>query len=266
MNLAPKGEQGVGTDSRPSTMSRRTYIVCSVVLAGICGVLLAQVECTSNRPPAGSGVTLHTLRFDAFEFQYYLFAPASSEKAQALPLLFLVHGSGGNGFDFLKLWQEFARQKQIVLLAPTFSLGEDLEKRVPELFPAFVEDAKTKCRNLDPRRIYLFGYSGGGYAAFDAATLDSTYFAAASVLAGIITPDYDWIIARARRKTPIAMFMGDHDQFFSLAQAQQTRDVLLAHGFPLHYVEISQQHYNYGANFAWVQQDSWTFMREYALP
>jgi len=31
-------------------------------------------------------------------------------------------------------------------------------------------------------------------------------------------------------------------------------------------VEISQQHYNYGANFAWVQQDSWTFMREYALP
>ena len=81
------------------------YLVRSVVLVGICGVLLAQVECIRNRPPAGSGVTLHTLKFDAFEFRYYLFVPASSQKAQALPLLFLVHGSGGNGLHFLKLWQ-----------------------------------------------------------------------------------------------------------------------------------------------------------------
>jgi poly(3-hydroxybutyrate) depolymerase len=238
----------------------------SVWLTSILAVLLGALSCNPSCPPVGSGIILQTLRFDASDYSYYFFAPRSTQTNHALPLLFLVHGGGGNGLHFLRLWQDFARQNQINLLAPTLSFGDDLEKRVPELFPAFVEDAKTRFGNIDPKRIYVFGYSEGGYLAFDAATLDSTYFAAATVLAGVVTPDYDWIAARARRKTPIAMYMGDRDHLFSLAQSERTRDMLLAYKFPIHYVAFKEKHYNYGADFAWVKQDSWDFMREYRLP
>jgi len=245
-------------------MNRSLRPTIFAVVACICAGLLA-MRYTRSRSSDASGVDMHTLRFGATEYKYFVFVPASTPTSKSFPLLFLVHGGGGNGLHFLRLWQEFARENQIVLLAPTLPVQGDLEKDVAELFPAFVEDAKATYPNIDSRRIYVFGYSFGGYSTFDSATLDSTYFAAVTILAGVITPDYDWILGKARRKTPIAMYMGDRDRRFSLAQARRTRDVLLAHGFPVHYVEIAQQHDFYSQNFAWVQQDSWNFMRNHAL-
>jgi len=246
-------------------MDHRLRLTVFAVVACICAALLA-VRNSHKRSSDASRVVIHTLRFGSSEYRYYVFTPAPTQTSKPLPLLFLVHGIGGNGLHFLRLWQDFARQNQIVLLAPTLPVQGGLEKDVADLFPSFVEDAKKRCGNIDPRRIYLFGYSVGGYSAFDAATLDSNYFAAAAVLAGVITPDYDWILEKAQRKTPVAMYMGDRDRRFSLAQAERTRNVLVAHGFPVRYVEIAQQYHYYGEKLAWVQQDSWNFMREYKLP
>jgi hypothetical protein len=49
----------------------------------------------------------------------------------------------------------------------------------------------------------------------------------------VITPDYGWIVQRATRKIPIAIYIGDHDEFFTVAQAQATRDLLAAGQFPV---------------------------------
>ncbi len=76
---------------------------------------------------------------------------------------------------------------------------------------------------IDPKRLYLFGYSNGGYATYDAAMFDSDYFAGAGVFAGIITPDYDGIVNQAQRKTAFSIYIGDSDQYFTLAQARRTR-------------------------------------------
>jgi predicted esterase len=162
----------------------------------------------------------------------------------------------------MKLWQDFAEKNGIILVAPTLPLGAALAAQVPQLFPALMDLVKGQW-NVNSRRIYVFGYSAGGYSTFDVAMLDSTYFAAAGVFAAIITPDYYWIVQKAQRKTPIAMYIGDHDQFFSLAQTRATRDFLLANGFAVHYVEIANQGHNYAAVSAWVLQDVWTFMSQY---
>jgi len=231
----------------------------------LCTALLVGTNCGHAPQHNESGVVQHSLIFGGSDYQYFLSKPATSDGTNALPVLFLVHGSGGDGLDFIQFWRDLANQNGIILLAPTFRFGADLEKQVPELFRALVEDAKKYSR-IDPRRVYLFGYSAGGYCTFDAATLDSTYFTAAAVFAGIITPDYDGIVQQARRKTPIAMYIGDHDQFFSLAETRRTRDLLLVNGFPVHYVEIAHQDHNYGAISATVNEDAWTFMSKFALP
>lgn len=207
----------------------------------------------------------NTVEFQGTTYSYALFVPSSYDHMHALPAILLVHGGGGNGPDFLKLWQDFGEKNGIILVAPTLPLGPALEAQVPQLFPLIIDTVK-KSWLVDSRRVYVFGVSAGGYSTFDAATLASTYFAAAGVFACVITPDYDWIVQQARRKTPIAIYIGDHDQFFTLAQTRATRDLLVANGFPVHYVEIPNQDHNYGAISGWVNQDAWKYMSQYELP
>ena len=178
---------------------------------------------------------------------------------QRLPVLLLVHGFGGKGQDMLSLWQTFANQQGIILVAPTFPLGQQFEALVPGLYPQLMDSIKPAW-DFDPHRVYVFGYSAGGYTSFEAATEASTYFASAGVFAAIITPDYYWIVTSARRKTPIALYIGDHDQFFTLDQTRSTRDELVSNGFTVHYVELTNQDHNYGAVADKVNADAWSLL------
>jgi predicted esterase len=82
----------------------------------------------------------------------------------------------------------------------------------------------------------------------------------------VIYPKYDWILDRAKRKTPIALYIGDRDEFFPLALARRTRDILQAAGFPLHYVELPGHDHDYHAVAEQVNRDAWAFLSQYSLP
>ena len=101
-------------------------------------------------------------------------------------------------------WKGFAEGNGIILVAPTLPLGGDFETAVaPQLYPMIMDAARREW-NVDAKRMYLFGVSAGGYTVFDASMFDSQYFTAGGVFAAVITPDYDWILQKATRKTPIA--------------------------------------------------------------
>ena len=134
-----------------------------------------------------------------------------------------------------------------------------------ELLPAILDDA-TAGLAVDPKRTYAFGYSAGGYFSFDAATLLSGRFAGAGVFAAFIAPDYVWIVDKATRATPIALYIGDRDQYFSLDQTRGTRDLLLSRGFPVHYVELPGQDHAYARVSEAVNRDAWEFLSAAALP
>ena len=128
-----------------------------------------------------------------------------------------------------------------------------------------MEDAKQRVA-IDPNRIYLFGNSAGGYLAYDGATLESEYFAAAAIHAMVIADDYTWIVKKARRKTPIAIYIGDGDQFFAVARARKTRDLLEKEGFPVRYTEIKGHDHNYYALSDTINADAWKFLKKFGLP
>jgi poly(3-hydroxybutyrate) depolymerase len=205
----------------------------------------------------------HSFTFGSAAYRYNVFTPKGP--TEQLPALLLIHGAGGRGMDMLNQWKTFAEKKRIVLVAPDFPLDAEFEKTIPELFPALMEKVR-EAQHFDPHRVYIFGYSAGGYCTFDAATLASTYFAAAGTFGSFIDPSYDSIVTQATRKTPIAIYIGDHDQWVSLEKTRRTRDLLKANHFPVHYTELIDRDHNYSAASSTINPDVWKFMSQYSLP
>ncbi len=227
---------------------RPTLLVFTLILSAIfCGA---------------SDVSSQTVRCDGSKYQYALFSPAQK---QALPAILLLHGAGDHASDFLAAWRSFARKQQIVLIAPELPRDPEFEAAAPKVFRCVVDDAKNRTA-IDPRRLYVFGNSMGGYLAYAAAMFDSEYFAAVAVHAMGIAKEYASIVDRAKRQTPIAIYIGDRDQFVPIARVRQTRDLLTKAGFPVHYLELKGHDHNYYALSDQINADAWTFLSDQLLP
>lgn len=196
--------------------------------------------------------------------QIYLWYSPTQDKAALLPAVLLLHGAGDQPSNMIDAWQRLANKKQIILLAPDLPRETSYEEAAPAIFRCIVEDAKPTL-HIDPRRVYIFGNSMGGYLAYDAAMFDSQYFAAVAVHAMRIAEDYVGIVNHAQRKTPIAIYIGDHDQFFSANSVRKTRDLLLRAGFSVHYVEMIQHDHDYYARSDEINSDAWKFFGRNSL-
>lgn len=225
-------------------------------------VLLAFFACWLSLPTLASDFTRHAVRCDQRDMEYVVYVPPANG---ALPVLLLLHGAGDQAENFIQAWKSLARKKQIVLIAPQLPRDPTLEPHIPKILPCLVDDVRKQAR-LDPHRIYLFGYSMGGYLAYDAALLDSDYFAAAAIHAMGIADDYASIVQQASRKIPIAISIGDRDQLVSLAQVRKTRDLLKKSGFPVQYQEIVDHTHNYYEISDSINNEVWRFLETKLLP
>ena len=182
-----------------------------------------------------------------------------------MPAVLLLHGSGDHAGPMIDAWKGLAKKEHILLIAPELPLDPKFEEVAPAIFSCDVGDAGRKA-SLDTRRVYVFGNSMGGYLAYDAAMLASGVFAAVAVHAMRIAEDYEWIVAKATRKTPMAIYIGDRDQFVALDGVRKTHELLEKSGFPVHYVELPGHDHNYYALADQINADAWTFFRQVKLP
>jgi poly(3-hydroxybutyrate) depolymerase len=196
------------------------------------------------------------------EFKYQLLAPESSE---ALPAVLLLHGAGDSPRPMIDAWEAFAKKEKVVLIAPELPRKAEFEPIAPGVFHCVVEEVKRSVQ-VDPKRIYVFGNSMGGYLAYDAAMFQSEYFAAVAVHAMGIAPEYDSILGHAKRKIPIAIFMGDRDPLVSLQNVRRTKELLEKNGFLVHYVELKDHDHNYYMVSNKVNADAWKFFAANELP
>jgi len=217
--------------------------------------------------PANAGrVLVRTVTCEGKPITYLLTAPHDETSQSAkLPAVLLLHGAGDKPAPMIDAWHSLADKEKIVLIAPELPRTVEFEEIAPRVFRCVVEDAKLAA-NLDPKRVYVFGNSMGGYLAYDALAFDSEYFAAVGVHAMGIDPKYDSILDHATRKTPVTIYIGDTDPLVPLKNVRRTEELLKKRGFPVRYTELKSHDHNYYAVSSKVNADAWEFFLGQHLP
>lgn len=220
--------------------------------------LLARADAKVEKLTFGSGGITRT---------YYLYVPEKSAEGP-VPLLLLLHGSGRNGKTLVDPWLPLAKSQGIVLVAPDAS--DPRAWRIPEDGPDFLHDLIDLVRisndTIDDRRLYVFGHSAGASHGLNLGVLESEYFAAVAVHAGVVSPELMPMLDQAPRKVPMAIWVGTDDPLFPLRTVRNTRDVLNARGFNSQLTEIKGHTHDYYGSAGDINKQAWAFLKDHKLP
>ena len=198
---------------------------------------------------------------------YRVFVPDGFGKSGPGPAVVLFNGSGSPVDGLMNPWKEIARKEGVALIGPeAFASGA---WRIPEDSPEFTGEAVESAKErfpIDPRRVYLFGHSGGAGHVLLLALFESEYFAAAAGHAGVLRPDDRKLLDIPKRKMPIAIWIGTRDQLVPLKMARDTLAVLTKRGFPAQVSEMKDHTHSYAERAKEVTEEAWAFLKKETLP
>jgi len=107
-----------------------------------------------------------TMWYEDAERVYHYYVPTSYDGTKPVPLLVDLHGGWSNG---LAQWSStrsdrYAEKEGFIVVAPSWGASEDLSVNVPNpgLYVSKIIDKLEATFNIDARRVYMCGVSGGG--------------------------------------------------------------------------------------------------------
>jgi len=214
---------------------------------------------------AAAKIIKETMTSEGVTRTYYLFVPDSA-KDKPSPVIILLHGSGRDGKILMDHWESLAKKDGIILAGPdaTIRAGWGMREDGPLFFRHLLEALQAK-HTIDPKRVYIFGHSAGAVHGLAMAILESEYFAAVAVHAGALTPDFVPFVERAKRKIPIAIWVGTNDTFFPLKPVRATRDALNQQGFSAELTELNGHTHNYYGRSSEINKAVWAFLQSKRL-
>ena len=197
---------------------------------------------------------------------YYLYVPSGVTQDAPVPLVVTLHGSGMDGRGLVVEWKRLASKERFVVAGPDArnSGGWSVPDDGPDFLRDLVEELKTSVP-VDPRRVYLFGWSAGANFGLQMSLYESEYFAAAAIFAGALLPSRYAMLDEAARKIPICLTVGTSDPYYPLRDVRATRDALKAHGFNVRLKEWLGQDHDYYSAPDQINRDAWAFLGQYRL-
>jgi poly(3-hydroxybutyrate) depolymerase len=249
------------TTSKVSSVSKGWLLFHLVALC-----LTLPLGTPASPVPKNSGIQKEFITFEGHKRTSYLFIPDSSPADVAAPLIVLLHGSGEDGLSLAEPWRSLASKEGIILVAPNSANSRVWDPHADH--PNFIRevvDAVEGKHAVDPHRVYVFGHSAGGIYALTLSLLESQYFAAVAVHAGVLRRETDETFERAERKVPIALWSGTLDSRIPLIAVQGTQSILEAHGYQVELHEMTGRDHNYYVHANEVNQAVWTFLRRHKL-
>lgn len=174
--------------------------------------------------------------FESFKFEknikltlnYMVYLPQSYDTIKKFPLILSLHGSGerGNNIDSVKKWgiHKMLRENDdfpFVVVSPQCPNGEIWEMHFNVLKDLLDEIENNY--NIDNERIYLTGYSLGGYGTWNFAILNPEIFSAiVPISGGAVSPQKSFNL----RNLPIWVAHGDADTVVQFEESKRIVDYL----------------------------------------
>lgn len=224
--------------------------------------------------PFTPGKNYFTTAVDGERREYYVHIPGGYNATAAFPVVFMLHGSGGNGEKFYNIsgWKEVGEKENILTVFPSswrydciyddgvqkpnaekwnsydleFCKGETPRNDI-KFLSQVIDEVKQKY-NVDEKRIYMVGFSNGGEMASRAAIELSHKIAAVVACAGALPVDTTFIPVR---KLPVLLQAGNSDH--KLMALLGTTDSL-----PMDFGKLF-------SGFPYIQQIANTYRNTFAL-
>jgi polyhydroxybutyrate depolymerase len=182
------------------------------------------------------GKNRFTLDIDGNEREFYVHVPASYNGTSSFPVVFMLHGTSGDGEKFYNEsgWRELGETENIITVFPSsgrycivdpvdgqkittkwnttpdaewvFCAGEKPKDDI-KFLKAILADLRDRFE-VDNKRIYLVGFSNGGQMAAKCCVEMSDQFAAIVQSAGSFVLDTTYV---PKRKLPITFQIGNMD-------------------------------------------------------
>lgn len=164
---------------------------------------------------------------------------------ERLPVVIAVHGMGGNSKAFLHTWEQFSSENDCIVLCPSFGIGVGHQYRIDEALEAFETVRRHAVTDLpgDPERVYLAGWSAGGFGVCAAARANPTayegliFISPAIDVAALCDPRF----VAAWEQSPILCVTGSDDPLTSPEMLQANVQQLRAAGLRIHPVAIPDE-------------------------
>jgi len=218
------------------------------------------LEAWRNRPRAGRQVPA---RFDGEtgSLGYLIYLPEGyGNTNQAWPLLLFLHGSGARGHNLEKVRQggpaamiDSGRPFPMIVVSPQCPKNLGWQ---PEILLELLDEV-GKDFSVNPRQVFVTGYSMGGYGTWALASADPDRFSAAVPLCG----GGDTGEADRLAKLPIWAFHGALDKVIPLKSSQTMVDAVRSAGgiakltiYPEKGHGISKVTYGNAALYDWLQK------------
>lgn len=181
------------------------------------------------------GKNRYTINTDGDTREYYVHVPQSYTGSTAVPVVFMLHGTSGDGEQFYNHsgWREVGEDENIITVFPSswrycifddgvqknttkwntppdaewFFCNGQTPRNDIKFLNSVINDLNTKFK-IDNKRIYLSGFSNGGQMAAKCAIELSDKLAAVVENAGSFYKDTVYI---PKRKTPVMYQVGNED-------------------------------------------------------
>jgi len=238
----------------------RFAIISAIVLLAVCQIALG------NPLTSGSSkITKQTIEFDGKKRVYYLYVP--EKVGSKPPLIVTLHGSGRDGLSLVEKWKDIADQEGFIVAGPDAMNSAEWNSTDDgaDFLRVIVEQLESKYA-IDPKRVFLFGHSAGAVYALNLSMTESEYFAATAVHAGSwrSNEEFDYVHL-AKRKTPIAIFIGDVDQYFPIDSVKKTEELLKSNQFPIQITVMKGHDHWYYDLAPDINRNAWAFLKQHSL-
>ena len=175
-----------------------------------------------ERPPMQDYTALYKEKFIISDyppgmFKYYVHIPENYTPEKSYPTVLMLHGGarhmyGGRNYFELGLQKEYPA----ILIVPIAPPGYDWNSGAPLALEALQDVAKSY--RLDPKRIYLTGYSMGGIGVYSMLARYHKIFAGAFAVCGTYDPQK----VEGFDDVPLLIYHAQKDETFPV---QVTRDM-----------------------------------------